>query len=101
MNTLSYISLCQKGTCFEYPVLNPEKRQVTLRVPHNLLSKLPEWIAGSSFEPCDVMLKGVAKSSYQGSNYETPIVYLDLLHSSQVTLQSEDLIMRKGVISSM
>ena len=72
-----------------------------LRVPLPLLNKLPGRIVGSSFEACDVMLKGVTKTSYLGSKYAVPIVYLDLLHSSIVTLQSEDNVMSKGVITAM
>ena len=74
---------------------------MTLRVPLTLLNKLPGRIVGSSFEACDVMLQGVTKTSYLGSPYEDPIVYLDLLHSSLVTLQSEDNGMRKGVVTLM
>ena len=33
----------------------------------------------SNFEKCDVIIKGVMKTSYLGTNYQIPMIYLNYM----------------------
>ena len=55
----------------------------------------------SNFEKCDVIIKGVMKSSYLGPHYQIPMIYLEYVHSSTIQLQSEALLQKTGVITAM
>lgn len=74
---------------------------MSLRVPLDLIKTLPKWMESSNFEKCDVIIKGVMKSSYLGPHYQIPMIYLEYVHSSTIQLQSEALLQQTGVITAM
>ena len=101
INTLSSISLFQKTRSIDFAIRNPERRQVSLRVPLDLIDNLPKWMESSNFEKCDVIIKGVMKSSYLGTHYQIPMIYLEYVPTSTIQLQSEALLRQTGVITAM